>query len=68
VFVRPDPTLSHHTETCRAGTINAHDFPPEGQPLATPFSGMDPYLEHPAFWRDFHQNFLTYWRDCLSTW
>jgi hypothetical protein len=26
---------------------------------------MDPYLEHPAYWRDFHQSFITYWRDWL---
>jgi hypothetical protein len=27
---------------------------------------MDPYLEHPAYWRDFHQSFITYWRDWLA--
>jgi hypothetical protein len=26
---------------------------------------MDPYLEHPGYWRDFHQSFITYWRDWL---
>jgi hypothetical protein len=26
---------------------------------------MDPYLEHPGYWRDFHQRFITYWRDWL---
>jgi hypothetical protein len=26
---------------------------------------MDPYLEHPGFWRDFHQRFITYWCDWL---
>jgi hypothetical protein len=27
---------------------------------------MDPYLEHPGFWRDFHQRFITYWCDWLA--
>jgi hypothetical protein len=27
---------------------------------------MDPYLEDPAFWSDFHASFITYWRDALS--
>jgi hypothetical protein len=31
----------------------------------SPFPGMDPYLESPAFWSDFHASFITYWRDAL---
>ena len=31
----------------------------------SPFPGMDPYLEDPAFWQDFHQSFITYCRDYL---
>jgi hypothetical protein len=27
---------------------------------------MDPYLETPAFWGDFHASFITYWRYALS--
>jgi hypothetical protein len=27
---------------------------------------MDPYLEDPAFWSDFHASFITYWRDALA--
>jgi hypothetical protein len=27
---------------------------------------MDPYLEDPAFWPDFHDSFITYWRDALN--
>src|SRR3982074_2080460 len=27
---------------------------------------MDPYLEDPAFWRDFHQSFVIYCRDALN--
>lgn len=30
-----------------------------------PFPGMDPYLESPAFWPDFHARFMTYWCDAL---
>jgi hypothetical protein len=26
---------------------------------------MDPFLEHPGYWRDFHESFITYWRDWL---
>src|SRR4051794_41108288 len=31
-----------------------------------PFPGMDPYLEDPAFWSDFHAAFLTYLRDAIN--
>jgi len=34
--------------------------------MPSPFPGMDPYLENPAFWSDFHASFITYWRDVLS--
>lgn len=34
--------------------------------MAAPFPGMDPYLESPAYWRDFHQRFITYWCDWLA--
>jgi hypothetical protein len=27
---------------------------------------MDPYLEDPAFWFDFHARFITYWSEALS--
>jgi hypothetical protein len=27
---------------------------------------MDPYLETPALWSDFHASFITYWRDALT--
>ena len=33
--------------------------------MACPFPGMDPYLEDPAFWPDFHRSFITYFRDAL---
>src|SRR5262245_54095440 len=34
--------------------------------MTSPFPGMDPYLEHPGNWRDFHQRFITYWCDWLA--
>ncbi len=34
--------------------------------MTRPFPGMDPYLEHPGYWRDFHQRFITYWCDWLA--
>lgn len=33
--------------------------------MSRPFPGMDPYLETPALWSDFHASFITYWRDSL---
>src|SRR5437868_2144816 len=33
--------------------------------MPSPFPGMDPYLEHPAFWSDFHSTFINYWREAL---
>jgi hypothetical protein len=27
---------------------------------------MDPYLENPAFWSDFHATFINYWREALA--
>ncbi len=28
--------------------------------MKSPFPGMDPYIENPAIWRDFHQRFATF--------
>ncbi len=33
--------------------------------MASPFPGMDPYLEDPAFWSDFHDTFIGCWREAL---
>src|SRR5204862_4125833 len=33
--------------------------------MASPFPGMDSYLETPALWPDFHARFITYWSDAL---
>src|SRR4051794_35308828 len=34
--------------------------------MASPFPGMDPYLEHPAFWSDFHATFIPCWREAIA--
>lgn len=30
------------------------------------FPGMDPYLDDPAFWRDFHSTFIHCWREAIA--
>src|SRR4051794_37267166 len=34
--------------------------------MASPFPGMDPFLEDPAFWPDFHFTFINYWREAIA--
>lgn len=34
--------------------------------MASPFPGMDPYLEDPAVWPDFHARFINYWCERVS--
>ncbi len=34
--------------------------------MASPFPGMDPYLEDPAFWADFHQRFIVDLCDAIA--
>jgi Protein of unknown function (DUF4058) len=34
--------------------------------MKSPFPGMDPYLESPALWADFHNSFMTYFREALA--
>jgi hypothetical protein len=34
--------------------------------MASPFPGMDPYLEDPAFWRDFHNRFINFWCEAIA--
>src|SRR5438093_5598789 len=34
--------------------------------MPSPFPGMDPYLESPAFWPDFHSRFINYWCEALA--
>ena len=34
--------------------------------MPSPFPGMDPYLEHPEFFPDLHDSFITYLREFLQ--
>jgi hypothetical protein len=34
--------------------------------MTSPFPGMDPYLESPAFWQDFHSRFINAWSESLA--
>jgi hypothetical protein len=34
--------------------------------MESPFPGMDPFLELPAYWSDFHATFINYWREAIA--
>jgi hypothetical protein len=34
--------------------------------MTSPFPGMDPFLEQPAFWSDFHARFVNYWCEAIA--
>src|SRR5947209_5759723 len=34
--------------------------------MRSPFPGMDPFLEDPAYWSDFHYTFINYWREAIA--
>src|SRR5487761_1547029 len=34
--------------------------------MRSPFPGMDPFLEQPAYWSDFHATFVNYWREAIA--
>ena len=34
--------------------------------MPSPFPGMDPYLEDPAFWADFHHRFVDCWCEAIA--
>lgn len=34
--------------------------------MPSPFPGMDPFLEDPVFWPDFHATFINYWREAIA--
>src|SRR6185295_19798914 len=34
--------------------------------MKSPFPGMDPYLEDPAHWPDFHFKFINYWQENIA--
>src|SRR5207302_3544789 len=35
-------------------------------PMKSPFPGMDPFLEHPAYWSDFHSRFINAWCEAIA--
>ena len=35
--------------------------------MPSPFPGMNPYLEHPSVWHDFHESFMPLAREALSS-
>lgn len=34
--------------------------------MPSPFPGMDPFLESPETWLDFHYTFINYWREAIA--
>jgi hypothetical protein len=34
--------------------------------MKSPCPGMDPFLEIPAYWPDFHSTFINYWREAIA--
>lgn len=34
--------------------------------MPSPFPGMDPFLESPGAWSDFHYTFVNYWREAIA--
>ncbi|HUY36587.1 MAG TPA: DUF4058 family protein [Pirellulales bacterium] len=34
--------------------------------MASPFPGMDPFLENPAYWLDFHSRFVNCWCEAIA--
>src|SRR4051812_22114829 len=34
--------------------------------MPSPFPGVDPFLEDPAYWSDFHYTFINYWREAIA--
>src|SRR5262245_53629221 len=34
--------------------------------MPSPFPGMDPFLEHPSFWLDFHSRFINFWCEAIA--
>jgi hypothetical protein len=34
--------------------------------MPTPFPGMDPFLEHPAWRSDFHDRFINWWSEVIA--
>src|SRR5262245_10376462 len=34
--------------------------------MPSPFPGMDPFLEHPSFWLDFHSRLINFWCEAIA--
>jgi hypothetical protein len=34
--------------------------------MASAFPGMDPFLDSPVYWSDFHSTFINYWREAIA--
>jgi len=34
--------------------------------MKSPFPGMDPFLEQPAYWPDFHSRFINVWCEAIA--
>jgi hypothetical protein len=34
--------------------------------MLSPSPGMDPFLENPAYWSDYHFTFINYWREAIA--
>ena len=34
--------------------------------MPSPFPGIDPFLEDPAYWSDFHARFINYWGEAIA--
>ena len=34
--------------------------------MRSPFPGMDPFLENPAYWLDFHSRFVNCWCEAIA--
>ena len=34
--------------------------------MPSPFPGIDPYIENPAYWPDFHNRFVNYWCEAIA--
>jgi len=34
--------------------------------MPSPFPGIDPFLEAPAYWSDFHSRFVNYWCEAIA--
>ncbi|PIU92647.1 MAG: hypothetical protein COZ06_00815 [Armatimonadetes bacterium CG_4_10_14_3_um_filter_66_18] len=58
----PPPTNRPPSARAWWATIREHEV----TDMPSRFPGMDPYLESPRYWRDFHHAFLTYLRDALQ--